>query len=543
MAADVDAVSHDLERLRAQLASSDDPLVNELLDGMRTTMEELRAAEAELERQNNELAALQEALADEAARYRTLFEAAPIAYVATDTRGIILEANAATAKLLDVEERFLIRKPLPMFVDEPERHALRSYIADLVRTGGSSANLRFRFRRHGGVRFDTLVRATASARDIRWMLQDVTDERQSEQRLWELNAELESRVSTHAGEIAAVLEHLPVGVAIIDAATGVVRRANPRATEILGSAVDKDAAGRFDALERRRPDGAPLSRDEWPIVRALRGEVVADEVVMFPLPDGRRPIVQIDAVPMRDAAGRVTGVVMTFDDVTHREQRERAEREFVSNAAHQIRSPITAIASAVAVLQAGAKEKPDDRDRFLGHIEREVERLARLGEALLSLARTQRGEGQPNLTVVPLRPLLETLVLELRPYAGVTVEVECMEDVAALTHRPLLEEALANVLSNSVKYTHRGRVRVAARHVVERTVVTVEDTGPGISKEARPRALERFFRASGDAQGFGLGLAIAAQAVTAVGGTLDLDSTPDVGTTVTITLPGARLLP
>jgi signal transduction histidine kinase len=387
-----------------------------------------------------------------------------------------------------------------------------------------------------------MVSATASGREIRWVLHDVTEERQAEQRLWEFNAELESRVSAHAGEIAVVLEHLPTGVAILDAATGFVRRANPRAREILGSAIDKDARERFDALERRRPDGTPLSRDEWPIVRALRGEVVADEAIMYLLPDGRRPVVQTNAVPMRDADGRITGVVMTFDDVTQREQRERAEREFVSNAAHQIRSPITAIASAIAVLQAGAKEKPDDRDRFLGHIEREVERLARLGEALLALARTQRGEGQPSLTVVPLRPLLEMLRLELRPQEGVAVEVECNEDVAALTHRPLLEEALANVLSNSVKYTDRGKVRVTARHVVERTVVTIKDTGAGISEEARPRALERFFRASGDSNGFGLGLAIASQAVAAVGGTLELDSIPDVGTTVTITLPGARIL-
>ena len=97
--------------------------------------------------------------------------------------------------------------------------------------------------------------------------------------------------------------------------------------------------------------------------------------------------------------------VLLVEDVTREYKRDRAYGEFVRNAAHQMRTPATAIANTIEILQGGAKEIPEQRDRFLAHIERESTRLVRLIKAMLVLARAQAGVQPPRLEFVPLRPL------------------------------------------------------------------------------------------------------------------------------------------
>src|SRR4029450_13967258 len=144
------------------------------------------------------------------------------------------------------------------------------------------------------------------------------------------------------------------------------------------------------------------------------------------------------------------------------ERQERAEREFVTNAAHQLQSPLAAIVSAIDVLQAGAKDDPE-RDVFLGHIDRETHRLARLAQALLILARAQTGAEAPRDEVVPLARFLQEIAGSLRPAAGVEVHVSCPEDIALITNQQLVEQALLNVAENAAKYTTEGRISLSAR--------------------------------------------------------------------------------
>jgi two-component system phosphate regulon sensor histidine kinase PhoR len=239
---------------------------------------------------------------------------------------------------------------------------------------------------------------------------------------------------------------------------------------------------------------------------------------------------------------RVVAAVVTYEDVTGQHRREQADRDFVSNAAHQLRTPLTAIASAVAVLQGGAKEIPEERDRFLGHLERETDRLARLGHALLALARAQREEEQPALAIVPLHPLLKAVVDEARPKDGVAITLDCPPELAATTNAELLEEALGNIVANAVSYTEAGRIDVVATRADGAVRIDISDTGPGISEDARGRAFDRFFRGdAGRRGGFGLGLPIARAAIEAAGGEIELESTSR-GTTARIVLRGAALL-
>jgi signal transduction histidine kinase len=251
------------------------------------------------------------------------------------------------------------------------------------------------------------------------------------------------------------------------------------------------------------------------------------------LPDGR--VLRASGLGPRG----VEPAVLILEDVTLQEQHDQVMREFVRNAAHQLRTPLTAIATAVEVLQAGAKEIPDERDRFLEHIEAQSERLIRIARGLLVLARAQSGEPL-QLETVELRPLLDELAAEAQPRRGVELSVECEPSLTALGSRDLVHEALAALVDNALEFTETGAIRLTACKQNGRVAISVTDTGGGVLPEHRERIFEPFYRPAAEGRGFGLGLAIAAQAVRAMDGELTVDDA-DAGARFTIRLvSGAR---
>jgi len=233
--------------------------------------------------------------------------------------------------------------------------------------------------------------------------------------------------------------------------------------------------------------------------------------------------------------------LLVIDDLTEQERRELAEREFVSNAAHELRTPLTTIIGAVEVLQAGAKEDPAERDRFLAHIERESERLARLARAMLTLARAHAGTEAPRLEPVAVAALLREVAAELRPHDGVSLDVEAPDGLTVDTNADLLEQALRNLGENAVKHTARGSVVLRAYPRGDSVTFEVEDSGPGISPELQRHVFDRFYRGERDADGFGLGLAIVRETVRTLGGRVELDSSLGEGTVFRIVLARARV--
>jgi signal transduction histidine kinase len=242
---------------------------------------------------------------------------------------------------------------------------------------------------------------------------------------------------------------------------------------------------------------------------------------------------------------RVTGIpadhrdsaFLLIEDVTDELRHDRVLREFVRNAAHELRAPLTGIAVAVEVLQSGAKNDPVERDRFLAHVERHSNRLSRIAHSLLVLARAQSGE-ELRFEVVPLTPLLDRLVLEAEPSPNVSVTANCPVSLAARAEPALLHEALSALVENAVSHTTRGYVRLDASRSDGHVSIDVDDTGAGVLPEHRERIFEPFYRADGIGEGFGLGLAIATQAVEAMHGELLVGETAD-GARFTIRLPVA----
>jgi len=227
--------------------------------------------------------------------------------------------------------------------------------------------------------------------------------------------------------------------------------------------------------------------------------------------------------------------VLVVADITADERRRRAEREFVANASHELRTPVSAIASAVEALELGAKSEPAERDRFIGLIGRQAQRLSRLTRSLLILARAQTREEGMQLVPVELGPLLERVAAE-EPSARVHVgRVDVPE---ALAQPDVLEQIVANLVANAVKHAPHGEIVLrATRNGGASAVVEISDRGPGIPADVRARVFDRFYAGGGPTRdGFGLGLAIARDSALAMRGRLELDSSPGSGTTARVVL-------
>lgn len=233
------------------------------------------------------------------------------------------------------------------------------------------------------------------------------------------------------------------------------------------------------------------------------------------------------------AAG--TGLaVLVLADITRHERQQRAEREFVANASHELRTPVSAIASAVEALELGASEDPVERERFIRLIGRQATRLTRLTSSLLVLARAQtREEGMP-LVEIELEPFLE----QVAAAADVPdVRVERNGGGTALAQPDVLEQVVTNLVANAVKHAPGAPVVLRAAHHDGEAVIEVTDRGPGISPAAQGRIFDRFYAGGGpERDGFGLGLAIARDSAEAMGGRLELDSHEGVGTTARVIL-------
>lgn len=470
------------------------------------------ADDSELARDYDELASMHDAVVGDAERYMSLFELAPTPLIVTDQATNVLEANSAASALLDVEPRFLFGKPLSVFVDLGARRTVRALV--LGHLDASTVDLRM--RRRSGVSFEASLTVRRRNGELYWSIRDRTTEAQSEARVWELNAELERRAQEQAEELRTISMQLPVGV-IAARLDGTLAWSNVRAHEIFGVAVPP-----LDELVGAIPD-------------VLTGRAIRDRRVE--LESGQ--VLSVTAAPIKSSNG---GVVLVLRDVTERDRDERAHAEFVENAAHQLRTPIAAIAASVAALDAGADGDPDERRRFLAHVRRESGRMASLVEALLTLAGVQRGVGQPVIEVIPLRRLLEEAAGRVAG-AGVRMRIECPEHLAVMADRELLREAIGNVVANAADHAAE-RVQIEAHGEREdNVVVVVYDDGPGVAPEARERVFDRFYRSDGQTrQGSGLGLAIARAAAQATGADLELEPRGPGGAAFRFTVPGARRL-
>ncbi|MEV0268082.1 ATP-binding protein [Hamadaea sp. NPDC050747] len=291
---------------------------------------------------------------------------------------------------------------------------------------------------------------------------------------------------------------------------------------------------------------------------ATLGEVQAhrDELLRLneELADTNRGVMALYSELSEELEATNRGVVALYAELDQRTSELRAASEaktrFLANVTHELRSPVTSITGLARLLRDPASDPlTENQAHQLALLEDSGRNLLTLVNELLDLAKAESGRLQPSPEDVDLKPIFDTLRGTLRavPTAeGTDLVVQEPTGVPALRTDPImLAQVLRNLLTNALKFTPSGEVRLSAAYENDVVSLTVEDTGIGIPPEEQGRVFEEFYQVRHALQakltGTGLGLPYARRLVEVLGGTLDLESEIGRGSRFTVRLPVGAL--
>ncbi len=222
------------------------------------------------------------------------------------------------------------------------------------------------------------------------------------------------------------------------------------------------------------------------------------------------------------------------------EEEDRLRRNFASEVAHELRTPLAILSSEVEGLQDGVVEPTPSA---LASLHEETLRLTRLVADLETLASADAAGFALDRRSAPLRPLLEQVAREFRgPYEAEDVRLSAaLADVEIEADPTRIQQVVSNLLSNALKFTPAGgEVELTLATEGSAAVITVSDTGSGIAPEDLPHVFDRFYRGRGvRARGSGIGLTVAKELVRAHGGEIRVESRPGDGTVFRVVLPAS----
>ncbi len=279
-----------------------------------------------------------------------------------------------------------------------------------------------------------------------------------------------------------------------------------------------------------------VKSSEAPVQRRIETEIKAPVVL------------DVHGVRLKHNAGESLGVLLVISDITAIAQLETMRRNFAANVSHELKTPLTAIRGAVETLIDGAIDDKENAGRFLEIIRKHSERLTSLINDTMSLSRIE-SETEQNAVIreeFRVAELFANVIEVCREKAeknAVIIKTVCSEDLTIKANMMMLEQAVANLLDNAVKFTAPGGsvLLQALKNRQGEVKLAVTDNGPGIPPEHIPKLFERFYRVdkgrSRKDGGTGLGLAIVKHIAQANGGYVAVTSSPGIETTFTITIP------
>jgi two-component system phosphate regulon sensor histidine kinase PhoR len=345
---------------------------------------------------------------------------------------------------------------------------------------------------------------------------------------------LEERISGLArerDETTQIFARLTDGVALIDPGGGIAR-ANQSLARLLEAPVP--ATGMPFREFARSPDLHALLNEAAAAHRTLERDVR----LWAPRPK----FVRATATPLERPDG--VALLLVLHDLTEREEVHRMRQDFVANVSHELRTPLTSVRGYAETLLGGGLDDAENREGFVRVIRDQTVRLQALVDDLMSLAELERPRATLRLERFNLRELVSrqaAMVRERAARAGLALEAEPGAPIPVVADRARIEQVIANLLDNAVKYTERGGIQVVLGANGARAWCEVRDSGPGIPAEELPRIFERFYRVdkarSRELGGTGLGLSIVKHIVTLHGGAATVESRLGHGSTFRFEIP------
>lgn len=585
-----------VKKARERIGSAE---VDALAEEVETYLQDLHVAEEELRVQTEELEVALAEAERQRRRYRELFDDAPIPYLTTDPAGRILEVNLRAAALLGLEPDRARGQPLHAFLadgSELRNRILRvtagrpvqPWESEVIPPSGSAIPVEISVRSVEPRRGDAL--------EIQWMLQDVRSRRQARNREGELHREQAARAALEqvalrarfladaSGRLMGVLEPGRVWKVAAELAGGhataalFVESRGEDSVCVRGIGGTDEARGHLEplmdsvvelgdgsveglplrpirvALERGEPEvipspEAPLESAGSCLVVPVRSSSRSWGAIVLWLPPGARigeELLVADNLADRVALALESATM--FQEVVRSrrkaEEASTAEADFLSVVSHELRTPLTAIVSYAELLQNRASELPEKLARYAHQIAAAADHQRQLVEQILTYKQVQRESDRLEPEDLDYRKVARSAVAMVQPQVGDRpIEVEFhipAGPVHGVCDRGKLQQILANLLSNGVRHTREGHVRLTLETQHPWVVFRVEDTGEGIPAESLPRVFDRFWRGagpSGNRGGSGLGLTITRELVDRMMGEIEVESEIGVGTTFTVRIP------
>ena len=514
---------------------------------MRKVVAELEKAETRCKQAQDELASLSRL--DE-----LILRSAGEGIIGLDSNGDVTFANPAAARMLGYKPKELIgchshstwhyRKQNGAPYPEHECPIYAAYRDGEVHHGATEV-----FWRKDGTSFpveytSTPIRERDALVGAVVVFFDITERKRAEAERQRLLDE----VQRHAAELDATITAIAEGV-LVYSPEGDIVRMNPSAERIFRySAKERQQPlpERLRALQIKTPDGRPLSPEQAPPARALKGEVVRGEIVVLHRPPDRAIWVSASGAPIRTADGRLLGAVVTITDITPLHELQEQREDILRAVSHDLRTPLTVAQGHAQLLQRQLQQAGLDGPamRSAEAIINETRRMNEMIEELVSAVRLEAGQLEIKRKAVDLRAHLRELLAESAGAMDVArVKVDIPPGLPSVSADPSrLERIFINLLSNALKYSPaETEVLVAAKHSDREVAVSVKDRGVGISPEDVPHIFERFYRGKGPErrEGLGLGLYITKKLVEANGGRIWVRTKPGKGSTFYFTLPSA----
>lgn len=347
-----------------------------------------------------------------------------------------------------------------------------------------------------------------------------------------------------------VFESVADGLVVIDRHARITNM-NHAAETIFGWNRAEALGQNFDeVLVAMDEKGKPISREALPVWQALSGHKVSAKFTYIRKDGGRFPA-SIMASPLIVDDG-VAGAVMIYRDISKEEELDRAKREFISVASHQLLTPVSAVKGFLSLILEGDFGPVTEKQKeYLGKLFHLNERMIELVEDLLNVSRIDMGVFEAVIEPVDMRSFIRIEIDAVRPIAstkGIRIDERFADQAMTLRISPkLLRSVVQNLLSNAIKYTpDGGRITVSMAKSEDKEIgggilLSVADTGYGIPDSAKPKIFTKFFRADNvrimGTEGTGLGLYIVKSVMNLVRGKIWFETEEGKGTTFFVAFP------
>jgi two-component system phosphate regulon sensor histidine kinase PhoR len=352
----------------------------------------------------------------------------------------------------------------------------------------------------------------------------------------QLNERIETIISQR-NQLETVLASMLEGVIAIDAEERIIS-INESAAQLFENE-PLDCQGKTIQEIIRSPALQQFIR------QALSSKIPSEEdITVF---QNEERVIDVKGSPLLDANQHQIGTLVVFHDVTQLRRLEDMRRDFVANVSHEIKTPLTAIKGFVETLQQGNVEKTQEKERFLGIIQKHVDRLNAIIEDLLALSRIEQEDENKIIQFEPVKiaDVFQAAIQLCRPKAdekNIRINLNCEKQATANFDPTLIEQAVVNLLDNAIKFSEpESLIQVESHQQDDQIIISVKDQGIGIAQKHLPRLFERFYRIdkarSRDMGGTGLGLSIVKHIAQAHGGQVSAESKLGEGSRFSIHIP------